>query len=464
MVEIARRAAFLTTAIFVTTSVGAVARGESSYRLPEVRVQVPRAKPPIHTSVWSRLIDPPPVELSDSGLSLLAHGGGIVAFNSGGRMCGFAESDGTKLWCADAGSAPAYASGTVAYTIADGGVHAVDAATGARRWSHAFLIARADQRNPGLTLQMPVRESAWSTGAGFLVVRRYRADGFANFGEVDPNGRILWTSRKILASASLNPVIAPPFVLQQYIGPGATIHSMQQLLHTGPRGGFVARFGAAEVLTVQSPFAVVTSETYGDIQDQFLTFGVLTVDLRNGAVKSERHFEPDYDTNHAAGERLIPPGTVSGGRLHAEGRWLYAVIGRNIYRYNLQGPQNQRPLLVSTGDRFIGGPSLGAIYVARRDGVWALRPTDHAIQARLVAPITATVNAFSIMGRTAYLGFSNGAIRGVDADDGRTVLDTKPCVATSFDVSASRVYVVCAGLDHRIIALSRAAAQPRAHH
>jgi hypothetical protein len=400
-------------------------------------------------------MDPPPVELLDSGLSLLAHGGGIVAFNSGGRMCGFAESDGRTLWCVDAGTAPAYASGEVAYTTADGGVHALDAATGARRWSHAFMIARADPRNPGWTLQMPVRESAWSAGADFLVVRRYRADGSANFGEVDPNGRLLWTSRNLLVSASLNPAIAPPFVLQQYIGPGATIHSLQQLFHSGQRGGHIASFGAWEVLAIQPPFAIVTGDTYGENQDQFLTFDVLTVDLRNGTVKSGRHFEPDYDANYAAGERLIPPGTASGGRLHAEGHWVYAVIGHDIYRYDLKGARNQHPLLVSTTDHIIGGPYRGAIYVARPGGVWTLRPTGREIQARLVAPIKAFVNAIAIVGHTAYIGFSNGIVRGVDVDDGRTVLSAKPCTAAAFAVGATRVYVVCGGLDHRLIAFVR---------
>ena len=226
-------------------------------------------------------------------------------------------------------------------------------------------------------------------------------------------------------------------------------------MHLGPHGGFVKMTEQSEALSAQGSTAVVTGEPMLEVQGYFLTFDVDTVDLDSGRVVSSFHYEPDYDTNRAGGERIIPPGTLSGGRLHVEGNDIYALIGIRIYRYRLADPKSQHPLLVSENDKFVGGPYAGAIYVERQGGVWTLRPRKSDIQARLIAPSTAHVEQFAISGRTAYVGFEDGELRGVDVHDGHTVLDAKTCPAKEIGAAGRRVYIVCAEPKHRVVAFPR---------
>ena len=75
----------------------------------------------------------------------------------------------------------------------------------------------------------------------------------------------------------------------------------------------VQRSGAARVvLSVDPPRAILAGDAFGEVQDYFLTFDALTIDLRDGVVKARYHYEPDYDTNLGLGEKLIPPGSTSG--------------------------------------------------------------------------------------------------------------------------------------------------------
>lgn len=434
-----------------------MARGEPSYRLPETRETVPRSSHVVQYPRWFDIIDVPPDQFAER--DLLAHGNGVVAFASRGHVCGFAEYDGKRLWCAGPGAAPVYAAGEFAYSAPDGSIVAVNATTGTGRWRHRFLGASVGATH----FTSEDRESVWPAGDSFLVAGSSSLNGGQNYGEIDLLGRVLWKTTDIGVNSGVNPVIAWPYAFQLTIADVAN-QPVQQLLLLGSHGGLVARIGGArEVLEAHPPFAAVGGEPLEAPEDSVLTFNVWIIDLRNGGIKKRFHYEPDYDTNYAAYNELFPPGTTPaerllvGGddRLHLEGDLLYGFVGLRLYRYHLSDPHRQRPLLVSKDDDYIGGPYRGIVYVARAGGLWALRPRVHDVQARLIAASPSGINAFSISGNTVYIGFYDREVRGVNFDDGRTVFDARPCLAGRIGVGPHRVYIVCAGLDHRVVAFEK---------
>jgi len=383
----------------------------------------------------------------------------MVAFVSNGRVCSFNEATGHQRWCAGDGSGPAYADGQIAYTAADGSVHSVDAASGVSRWRHVFATSSA----AALSGPAPrISESVWSTGDDFLVARLddHGGRGAPNYGEISHSGRPLWSCE--LVGGFEPPLIVRPYALQPLSESGATLSVIQQVVRLGPGGGPGAIVDQVwEVLDVHWPQAVLAGDwTAEEVQDRFLTFSVERVDLRNGRILGRFHYEPDYDDNYALSTSNASGGAAEYGfppRLRADADTVYAAVGKRLYRYRLASAHGQQPLLVAADATFLGGPSREIVYVERRDGVWALRPTARSIKARLVAASRAPAKVIAIVDHVAYFGFEDGHVYGVDVESGRAMLEAKvPCTPDRLSTSLRRVYVVCSsGSRSRIFAFAR---------
>ncbi len=422
------------TCIVFAAPVAATARGEASYRLAETREPVPASARAVRTPVWSQPYDRD-ASAFGSG-ALLADGSGAVAFASGGRMCSFSEDDGRRLWCAEPGHGPAYAGGAVAYVLGGGGVLAVDARTGRTLWR------RAGPR------------FVWPSRDGFLVAR-YDRDSFTTaIAEANRAGHTVWSGR-YGGGNSEAPFVAPPFAFARTITSGATLVATEYVFRVGAGGGYdTAIVGAWALLSTDASSAIVQTVGVGEMQDHFLSLNVVVVDLRTGRYTARYYYEPDYDANLSAYDQLITPGS-SGGKNAVDGQTLYMTIGPRLYRYHLGPPKGQRPLLISSLGTYIGGPYAGALYVSRPDGVWALRPGDRSVQMQLVAPSAAPFNTIAIVGRTAYIAFANGELRGVDVADGRTTLEAKSCVTGNIGIGRKRIFVTCVSGPLRVVAFPR---------
>jgi outer membrane protein assembly factor BamB len=436
-----RRIAF---AIFACVAIAfgaaaALARGEISYTMPEVRETVPPSDSVVHTALWSH----PVSDASD----VLAIGPNVVTFAASDLMCGFNGATGAQLWCDGKGSHPAYAAGVVAYTAADGSVHGVDADTGALLWKHSGAVRQYITANyaasTGDDFLLSSRQQPVDTGKmtyGQLVDATY-----VSYAEITPSGHVLWSGEGDNYGDLPNPDIFRPYAFQINTGPGATIMSSLQVLNLGPDGGVGAAIhNTGDVLHFNSPNVTLAGGWRAqEVEDFFLTFDIETADVRDGTVVAMYHYEPDYDANLADYNRGLFPGGLRSGDVRADSEFVYGAVSSKLYRYRLAVAAGQSPLLVASDSLFLGGPYRGALYVSRSDGVWALRVDSTRIRARLVAPSASPVSGLSITGRTAYIAFADGEVRGVNVDDGRTVLDAWPGKEARVGVSTDRTFVVC---------------------
>jgi hypothetical protein len=406
------------------TPAGGDTSNQPSRRLPEVRVPAAHANAAVDRALWSHAADAP----AGDG-DLIAAGDGMVAFATRGRMCGYRESDGRVRWCAGTGAAPVYASGEFVYRAAGDSVRAVDAGSGVERWR--------DERTGAA--------SVWAAGHDFLIARSDATRGVSAYREVDGAGKTLWETS--FAGSLQRPVIAEPYAIQGAVQSGGSIIIDENVLLLGRRGGPRADLGAAAAIAaVEPPLVVLSSGDGAEMEDHFLTFDVRVADVRDGKTKTRLHFAPDYAANAAylRDHRAEIAGQAeSAGSVREENGWIFALVIDKLYRYRLDGGEAQRPDLIADASPLLGGPYRGVLYVARRDGVWALRPQRDAVSAQLVAPSAAKVSAFAIAHGVAYIGFADGHTRGVAIDDGRIVLDARSCAPTRIGSSASRVYVVC---------------------
>jgi outer membrane protein assembly factor BamB len=439
--------------LLVTIALGVVparadARGERSYHLPEQREAIPPAARVVRAPLGSNAIDTP---AGDD--AVIAHGAGIVAFGWRGAICAFRPADGRRLWCAGRGTMPAFAGGEIAYIAPDGSVRAVDARSGAPRWSFTFPTSVAAAALEGPTT--PIMQKVWNAGGDFLVLR---GDGRAghrapNYGELSTSGHVRWSTD--LDALFRTPIVAPPYALQLVVS--GALSGVAYCVQLGSGGGARAEVaGAWQTLDVRGRIAVFGMEAIEPIEDHFLTSDIAVADLRTGALRARYHFEPDYDENYRLWEHgWFPPGSSSQAGA-ADALSIYVAVNTKLYRYRYADPDAQRPLLISESGALLGGPYRGAIYVARRDGVWTLRADEHVVHARHVVTTKTAVSGFAIAGRTAYVGFDDGTLHGVDVDDGRTVLTAKTCAAYHIGTDERRVYAVCAtGATGRIVAFPR---------
>jgi hypothetical protein len=416
---------FAATAALVSGPAGGQTLNQSSRPLPEVRATAAPANAAADRALWSRAADAPAGDAD-----LLAAGDGVVAFSTGGRVCGYRESDGRVRWCAGPGVAPVYASGEVVFQNADGSVRAVDAGSGAERWH---------DRRTGLV-------SVWGAGRDVLVARLDASrPGESTYREVDGAGNPLWETR--FTGSLQRPVLAFPYAIQGFVQSGGMIVIYEDVLLLGRGGGPRTHLGSALAIAgVESPLAVLSSGGGAEMDDHFLTFDVRVTDMRDGTTKTRLHFAPDYDANAAYlrdHHAEIAGQSEAAASVREENGWIYGLVVNKLYRYWLDGGQRQRPDLIAGASRLLGGPYRGRLYVARPDGVWALRPERDVVSAQLVAPSTAKVSAFAIARDVAYVGFADGHIRGVAVEGGASLLDARSCVPDRIGASALRVYVVC---------------------
>ncbi len=404
----------------------ALARGESSYRLPEVRVGIHVALTTQSRVLWSQEVDPPSPQAATQ--DLVAFGDGIVAAASRGKICAFSESEGRRLWCTRGGYAPAFAGGRIAFSGDDGAAHAVDARTGTPLWRFRFAAGSNDA--PAIC----------STGSSFL------ADGRA---ELSLSGKVIWLVERPKFWSC--PVFRGRFGFETSSDSGATLVFYQSVVRLGPGGG-LQMFRGSAVLDVHGnrlTFVPDISE-YEEVDERKLTVDVWTARLPDVSIGSTYRFAPDYDRNKKDFD------TRYGNRgTWVERDWVYATIGGRLYRYRLASPVGQRPLLVSDGARIIGGPYRGTFYVQRLDGVWTLHVRAGSIEARLVAPSQYYARAVWISRRTAYITTDDGQIRGVDVDDGHTVFNARLCSGARIATTATRTLIVCEGKPWRVHAFAR---------
>lgn len=416
----------LAAIMWLGAAIAVSARGERSYVLPEVRESVPTSNAVVRTPSWSQVADVP----GDG--DMLAIGKGLVAFESRHRICGFDESTGARRWCAGPGANPVFASGVVAYLADDAGVRGIDATTGTPLWRRADATAVWRARNDFLTAGHLERGSA--------------NNRFERYCELDAAGRTVWCER---LNAGSETFIAPPYAVLTFYSAGATMSKPHEILRLGAGGGFIRTLPFAwDLLDLRLGTAVVTTSPNEEVRDHFLTFDVEIDDLKSGSAKAHYHYEPDYDVNNALMNTNAYAGMGS-GPVRVDGDDLYVMFfSQKIYRYRLRNASNQRPLLVASGVKFLGGPYRKTLYAERADGVWALRPEAHVLRSRHVAISKAGVADFSILGGVAYVIFNDGRMQGFDPQTGRLVLDSRPCMAGEKPMrvggSSVRTYVACA--------------------
>ncbi len=418
---------------------GVLAHGELSYTMPEVRETVPPSDEVVRSALWSHEVS--------SASDALAIGSRVVAFAAPELMCGFDGATGAQLWCDGKGQRPAYAAGVVAYTAGDGSIHGVDIYTGALLWKHA-----------GAMSQYLTASYAASTGDDFLLSGRQGPvnPGTMTYGqlvdatsisyaEVTPSGHVLWSGEGHNYGDLPNPDIFRPFAFQINTGPGATITSSLQILKLGSGGGVGPSIhNTGEVLDFHPPTIILGGGLRAqEVEDYFLKFEVEEADVSDGTVVETYDYAPDYDTNYDDYNRGLFPAGLSSGDIRVDGGFVYGAVSRKLYRYRLAEGAGQSPLLVASDSRLLGGPYRAALYVSRDDGVWSLRIASTQIRARLVAPSASPVSGLNIAGRTAYIAFADGEVRGVNVDDGQTVLDAWPGKSARVGVSKDRAFVVC---------------------
>jgi outer membrane protein assembly factor BamB len=444
-VDLLRVAAFVSVvfAIFTLATPGASARGQQSYRLSERVVAVPAPQRPAQQAAWSAPIDP-----QNSQGSILALTPEYVAFSSRNRICAFARAGGGRRWCSERGASPVEAKGVIAFLDEHGGVHAVDARTGRSRWYSAFGAGRVQP-------SVPISGSAqlWSTGSSFLVAgTMVHSTSTPRFGEVSLSGTTLW--QRPLTGVSDAPFVANGYALVRLANSGATINILVRIVRLGPHGGDgMIMSDAALVLGTWRGNAVVVGGAFEPYSDEtFLHREIELVTIPGGRIVQDRILEPDYEANRAAS---TAPGTTANGDVTAfEDGYVYASFIGNVYRYDLRGRDDQRPLLLSARTPVVGGPVRGTVYVARRDGVWALTPERGGITSRLVVATASRAVAFAARWPYAYMGFADGTLRGVDVRDGGTVLSGDGCVANRIVADARNAFFVCGGDTWRLLAFT----------
>jgi PQQ-like domain len=376
--------------LFCTPAAVAAGRGETSYRLPEIREATPALPHIARAPVWSHQADPP--EDSD----MLAIGDGVVAFTSSGRVCGYDDVTGVGVWCAGRGRAPVFTSGLIAYVGSDDRVHAIDARTGAPRWTY------------------PNANSLWAVDgkliAGAKPILDPRTSAYSvRLAGIDSKGRELWHVAEPNGSAR----VVPPYLFWRYSTAGATLHEYEVAIRPGPGGGPLTEVDGA-ILDLQP--AAVIADTRDDkvepIEDHFLTFDVAVRYLGSARSSVNYHYEPDYDANLVLYSQNCCVGASSGGKEYADGGFVYFVFDRRIYRYRLTSAEGQRPLLVASDSDLLGGPYNGTLYVARKDGVWSIRPESHDLRAQLVARSTTSAREVTVAHGSGFASFADGSIQG----------------------------------------------------
>lgn len=432
----------------------AASRGERSYRVPEVGQSPAPFGNVVSRASWTQMASSL-AQPTWPGVETLAIAGRLVVFAQNERVCAFRDKDGRRVWCATHGSMPAYAGGEVAYVGDDGWVSAVDANTGAPLWRFAFSTSREGAQIAGPPQRLA--QAVWSSGPDFLIARLDGRGGHGapNFGEVSTSGAALWSMQSY--GTFSRPRIVAPYVLQPHVEGGATLSRFVDVLRTGSHAGKVGTIAnASDILAVRGNDVVVAEQMQQEVQDDFLTARVSSATLPTGRVTSDHRYEPDYEENLALWQRNALP-NVGDWHVAYDGDDVYVVVGRKLYRYRFESASTERPLLISDDGTYVAPPHDGAILVQRGGSLWILRPRQNAVDAFLIAASTARVSLVAFAQGDAYIASDDGLLRGVDLRDGETTLLSKACRASEMYVSATRVYVVCAGSPQpRVVAFPRA--------
>jgi hypothetical protein len=349
--------------------------------------------------------------------SMLALGDGQVAFQTERGMCGFDADTGIQRWCSGKGTNPAYVDGTIAYVGIDGTLCAVSTRTGLTLWKRKGALR------------------VWALGDDLVVFgdlpdNRHTNGSLRGLLDIGRHAMVRW-SHPIDEPGDMVPFWFAPYMSWRQVSSGAFLTARMDFFVLGSGGGYLSAVPGWEVVSIKPPFAITNTapNDVGSPKDNAVTFQFTIADLRTGKVASTWHFKPDYSHNTALYEAA--PDDYSSNGFRVDRDWVYLNVGREIYRYRLADPSNQRPLLVASDARLLGGPYRGTIYVERNHQVLALTPSDHEIGALLIKATVSSIAGFSIIGNHGFVVENDGWVHGFDLGDGRPVLDVRPCTATS---------------------------------
>jgi hypothetical protein len=384
------------------------------------------------TALWTR-----PIERPQSERDLLAVTSNAVAFLSGGRLCAFTARSGKRLWCRASKSQPVAAGETIGFIAPDGAAYLVDADTGRHERPLRIEVVKSG-----------AEEVLYSTGRSFLLGIDYPqpVTSTTNFGEIDTQGRVLWTSHIDSLSGFVDSIVSYPYYIRASLRGGATLTGLAQVYRLGYNGGLVATIPhAAEVLDVINGELVFRGDQSATAAEPYAYFEVGTADLATGALVSYRTYRPDArEIFQLVSQGRLQPGS-SVGRLALDDRFVYFGIATRTYRYSrLTEPASQHPLLISDAGRFVAGPFHGEILVSRGDGVWALHADDRAVQARRIISSRAELRAVASVDGLVAIAFADGTLRAMDIRDWSTVLHAKACPASRLSLHRKQVIIVCA--------------------
>jgi hypothetical protein len=119
-------------------------------------------------------------------------------------------------------------------------------------------------------------------------------------------------------------------------------------MRLGARGGPFTTIEGTQVIPVDSKVAAVTSTSSNAAQqDWFLTFEVKAMTLWRGDILWSSRYAPDYSENESSwNANLFPAGQFDAATtLRSVDGFIYAQIGRRLYRYRFATSQGQRPSL-----------------------------------------------------------------------------------------------------------------------
>lgn len=326
--------------------------------------------------------------------------GRLVYVGTAGALLALDRADGTVRWRYDAGSplpsSPAVADGVVVIGARDGSIHAVDAATGARRWSTP----------PVKALPLPWGKEGWDYWVSSPVVvgdtvLMGTPDGRLTAFDLE-SGDVRW-SADLGARTRSSPAVADGIV---YIGDDAGIVHAVRLAdgrevwrHETIGAGLSSAESGWDPVSLQASPAVADGRVFIGSRDG----GVYALDARTG----KRLWYTDYGAPW-----VVTSAAVRGDRLwigSSDGHFVAALdakTGKELWRTGL-------------GARVFASPTLAGrtLYVADHDGhVRALDPETGARRWSFDAGRGVMIQSSPVPAdSTLYFGTDDGSVYALTA-------------------------------------------------
>ena len=357
-------------------------------------------------------------------------------------MCAFQVADGHRRWCSSAGDHPVFASGRFAYITGDNSVAAVDARTGARKWTFRFHI----DRNATLP---DARTFVWAFAGTFAATSYARTDpGHVPYAIVDQAGQTLWAGRD--QDAVHGPLVrmSPGSALIPQQGSGAILVMPWRLLRLEPKPGFGATFSSATAfLGRRAGLVFADANSFASVDERLSSFRV-RVDDENGRTLQDRRYRPRDPT---------PPGlvcatTCEGAAVAIDRSFVYGRLHDVLYRFPWTASEMDSSTSLGEATSFIGRTSGGALIVTRRVGTWLVDSSANTIRSRQLSKDNVVV-FHRTLGEFDVLGFGGGDVVIMDARH-HVVSERTKCTLVDAVRADTLVVLACGGSDGRVEALA----------